>query len=107
TPQDRGERAMARRGAGAALALDPTLRGAAALGSRLMVEPPAETPPEVERELASDATGAAAANARAAGIAYAGYAVFVPILAWYGRPLTALALGVLVAIQAASSIRLA
>ena len=40
--------------AGRALALDPSLPGAADLVGRLMLEPPSETPPEVAASLATD-----------------------------------------------------
>ena len=44
-------RALAMREAGAALALDPTRSDAAEIITRLMIEPPAVAPPEVERAL--------------------------------------------------------
>ncbi|MBK9030884.1 MAG: serine/threonine protein kinase [Myxococcales bacterium] len=50
-PEASDARALAMRGAGQALALDPASAEAAALVSRLMLEPPAVTPPEVVAEL--------------------------------------------------------
>jgi serine/threonine-protein kinase len=44
-------RAVAMREAGQALALDPTLTGAAEVIGRIMLEPPAKMPAEVEREI--------------------------------------------------------
>ncbi|HUS29213.1 MAG TPA: hypothetical protein VMZ53_11910, partial [Kofleriaceae bacterium] len=49
--EDPERRATVMREAGKALALDPTLDGAAELIGRLMLEPPAVKPREVEREL--------------------------------------------------------
>ncbi len=51
---ERDERALAMREATAALALDPALEGPAALVGRLMLEPPKDTPPEVEQLIAAD-----------------------------------------------------
>jgi len=51
---ERDERALAMREAAAALALDPALEGPAALVGRLMLEPPKETPPEVEQLIVAD-----------------------------------------------------
>jgi len=47
-------RGTAMREAASALALDPQLAAAAELVGRLMLEPPATTPPEVERAIAAD-----------------------------------------------------
>ncbi len=51
---ERDERALAMREAAAALALDPALEGPAALVGRLMLEPPKQTPPEVEQLIVAD-----------------------------------------------------
>jgi serine/threonine-protein kinase len=78
------ERAAAIAAAGRALALDPTSHDIAALVGRLMIEPPAETPPEVERELEAGDVRAFAANNRDAQLTVAGYAAFIPVMWWSG-----------------------
>jgi hypothetical protein len=52
--EDGGRRALAMREAAAALALDPALDGPAELVARLMLEPPRETPAEVEQLIVED-----------------------------------------------------
>ena len=77
-------RVVAMREAGRALALDPTLAGAAELVTRLMLEPPRETPPEVEEEVRADAVATRVANARLARWSYVAYSILLPVLAWTG-----------------------
>ncbi|MBA3502992.1 MAG: protein kinase, partial [Deltaproteobacteria bacterium] len=73
----RGERSTAMREAGRAIALDPQLADAGDLISRLMLEPPTETPPEVVRELQQDAAHRRRASARSS---VWGFLAFVPFL---------------------------
>jgi serine/threonine-protein kinase len=68
------------REAGRALALDPTLEGAAELVGRLMLEPPRSLPHEVERELAADAVATDRRQARTGLWIAALYVGFVPFL---------------------------
>jgi serine/threonine-protein kinase len=70
--------------AGRALALDPTASEAADLVSRLMLEPPKETPAEVKRELAALDYQTARAQGRLAALSMLGYLAFVPLLLWTG-----------------------
>jgi serine/threonine-protein kinase len=70
--------------AGRALALDPALPGAAELVSRLMLEPPLETPPEVEAALTRAKERAAMAQARLGRLGYLAYAAFVPFMVYFG-----------------------
>jgi eukaryotic-like serine/threonine-protein kinase len=79
-----GDRKTAMREAGRALALDPTANEAAELVTGLMLEPPAEVPVEVERELASLDVSTARYQARVGAIAMTGYLWFLPILWWTG-----------------------
>jgi serine/threonine-protein kinase len=80
----RGDHADARadaiRAAARALALDPHAREPAELVGRLMLEPPKDTPPEVEVEL--DAVDRADVRGQAvrAGWATLGFAVFLPVM---------------------------
>jgi serine/threonine-protein kinase len=72
------------RAAGRALALEPTDRAAAALVARLMLEPPAELPPEAEREIADrehETLHAARRLVSGSAIASCG---FFPLLLWAG-----------------------
>ena len=64
-----GDRAAAMKAAGRALALDPT-SGAAALVGRLMLEPPAEKPPELVARLAEVDVEYARAQWRSVGFAW-------------------------------------
>ncbi len=70
--------------AGRALALDPSLPGAAELVGRLMIEPPTVIPPEVEASFAEANDQAARANSRLGLIAYSSYALSVPFMLWLG-----------------------
>src|SRR5262249_36581094 len=81
---DAGDRAGAMREAGRALALDPASRDAAAVVGRLMLEPPAETPPELAAELAAHEDAATLRQGRPPVRALASYVLFVPFLFWLG-----------------------
>jgi len=89
---DEANRRAAMQAAGRALALDPTAAEAAELVTRLMLEPPEETPAEVRRKLAEIDTETARAQGRLAALSMVGYLAFVPLLLWTGiRDLTVLA----------------
>ena len=75
---------VAIREAGRAMALDPSLPGAAELVSRLMLEPPRETPPEVEASLAEARTQVGVRQARVGLMASFAYLLFAPFLLWAG-----------------------
>jgi serine/threonine-protein kinase len=81
---DEGRRADAMRAAGRALALDPESPGAAELLTALMLEPPAEPPPELKAALREADGQHVKRRARAAMFAYLGLASFLPIAAWNG-----------------------
>ncbi len=74
----------AMRAAGRALALDPTASEAADLVTRLMLEPPAETPTEVEAQVERLDTESARTQGRLAAYSMIGYLAFVPLLLWTG-----------------------
>ena len=74
------ERALAMREAGRALALDPTCAAAQAIASRLLLEPPAVTPPDVLADLDRDEQAALRRHARLATAAYGFYLCCVPLL---------------------------
>jgi serine/threonine-protein kinase len=74
------ERRDALRAAARALALDPTDRESADLVGHLMLEPPTETPVEVERELEHLDLDALRASARFGMFAAIAYLAFFPIL---------------------------
>ena len=71
------------RAAGRALALDPSSHEAAQLVSRLMLEPPVETPPEVETTLANQETELIVRHARLGIWGVIGYLIFFPVM-WLG-----------------------
>jgi eukaryotic-like serine/threonine-protein kinase len=73
------------REAGRALALDPKLAGAGELVSRLMLEPPRERPPEMERMLEADNLETLRRLSKAGALAYLGFLGFLPLL-FGGRP---------------------
>ena len=77
-------RRTAMRAAGRALALDPTAADAAALVTRLMLEPPKEIPAEVDEQVARIDTENARTQGRLAALSMVGYLAFVPILLWAG-----------------------
>jgi len=72
------DRATAMREAGRAVALDPQLPEAGDLMSRLMLEPPTETPPAVERELHDDARQRIRAGSRGAMWGFLPFVGFLP-----------------------------
>jgi serine/threonine-protein kinase len=76
------QRSLAMRQAASALALDPALAGAAELVGRLMLEPPRETPREVELELAEDDSQTTRATARVGAWIYGAFAAFMPLVWW-------------------------
>ncbi len=76
------QRRLAMRQAASALALDPSLAGAAELVGRLMLEPPRETPHEVEVELSEDASQTTRATARVGAWIYGAFAAFMPLVWW-------------------------
>jgi tRNA A-37 threonylcarbamoyl transferase component Bud32 len=79
-----GERAAAMREAGQALALDPTDAAALGIVTRLMIEPPAQMPAEVERDFQRSLVRAAHTQERAIVVAYWGFGLFIPLLFWLG-----------------------
>jgi eukaryotic-like serine/threonine-protein kinase len=83
------DRTEAVRAAGRALALDPTCADAADVLTRLMLEPPRETPAEVVRQLQHLETETARTQGKLAATSMIGYLAFVPLLLWTGvRDLT-------------------
>ncbi|MBZ0237329.1 MAG: hypothetical protein K8M05_33735 [Deltaproteobacteria bacterium] len=72
------------RAAGRALALDPGNGEAAAQVGRLLLEPPAETPPQVEAAIMRARIGAHRSYMTAGALAYLGYLLFLPALLWLG-----------------------
>jgi len=91
---DEGRRADAMRAAGRALALDPEAPGAAELVTALMLEPPAEPPPELKAALREADAAQVRRRARTAILAYLAIASFLPIAAWNGIRKWPLVLGV-------------
>ncbi len=81
-------RRQAIRESAAALALDPSLKGAAELVGRLMLEPPRTTPPEVEHAIVADDVRAARINAQAGMFAVLASLCFIPLLWWMARDTT-------------------
>jgi serine/threonine protein kinase len=77
-------RQTAMRSAARALALDPTNREAVDLVGRLMLEPPKETPPEVEAELAQMDRHAWETSTRFGTVGALAYLAFFPLLYWAG-----------------------
>jgi hypothetical protein len=75
-------RRTAMREAAAALALDPALDGAAALVGRLMLDPPRNTPREVEDAIAADEIRTVRADARTGLWALVACLSFTPLLWW-------------------------
>ncbi len=74
------QRRTAMREAGRALALDPKLKDAGELVSRLMLEPPREKPPEMQRMLEADNLETLRRLSRAGALAYLGFLGFVPLM---------------------------
>jgi eukaryotic-like serine/threonine-protein kinase len=81
---DAAVRGDALRAAGRALALDPTAREPAELVARLMLEPPATTPPDVVREIYTEDLIALKASGRFGVIVAFAYLAFFPLLYWIG-----------------------
>ena len=77
---DEVRRRTAMREAGRALALDPTLEPAAQLVSRLMLEPPVETPRAVTEELAAMELGEDVKQLRVISRITIAYLAFIPLL---------------------------
>ncbi len=98
-----GERRAVMREATAALALDPALAGAAELVGRLMLEPPKETPPEVEAQIRADDVRDAKTIARAGLGTVIASIVFAQLL-WWIRPPGSLAPLVMTGVLAADGI---
>jgi eukaryotic-like serine/threonine-protein kinase len=78
-------RRRAIRDAGRALALDPKLAGAGELVSRLMLEPPRERPPELQRMMEADDLDMLHRLSKAGALSYLGFLAFLPLLIT-GRP---------------------
>jgi serine/threonine-protein kinase len=79
-------RRTAMREAAAALALDPTLEGAASLVGRLMLDPPRTTPREVDDAIAADEIRTVRADARAGVWGLLACMAFTPLLWWIAPP---------------------
>jgi eukaryotic-like serine/threonine-protein kinase len=76
------------RHAARALALDPTAQDAAVLVGRLMLEPPADVPAEVDADLRARDLDEMRWAARFSVMAAVAYAAFLPLMYWVGiRPL--------------------
>jgi len=73
---------VAMRQAASALALDPTLTGAAELVGRLMLEPPRTTPREVDDEILEEDVQTMRSHARVGVWLYVGFLAFTPLLWW-------------------------
>jgi serine/threonine-protein kinase len=73
---------VAMREAASALALDPTLAGAAELVGRLMLEPPRATPREVEDAILEDDVQTMRGHARVGVWLYLSFLAFTPLLWW-------------------------
>jgi serine/threonine-protein kinase len=86
--------------AGRALALDPKSHEAVALVSRLMLDPPDETPPELARTIVVSEVGEALQSAKLAMASLASLFGFLPILLWMGVMNVALLVGACVLIAA-------
>ncbi len=81
---DNEARALAVREAGQAIAFDPGNVAAAELLSRLLLEPPAEVPAEVEARLAAEDDEQAIVQSRLGAMSGAGWLLLLPVLAWMG-----------------------
>jgi tRNA A-37 threonylcarbamoyl transferase component Bud32 len=77
-------RSEAMREAGQALALDPTHPAARAIVGRLMLEPPAETQPEVVARIERELVVTASTQARTAVLSYTSFLLFAAFLLWLG-----------------------
>jgi eukaryotic-like serine/threonine-protein kinase len=94
--------ATALREAGRAVALDPSLPGAAELVTRIMLEPPRVMPAELADTIAADRLATVRRMSRAVTYAYIAYLVFSPAFLWLGTGHAgdALALTAIVAVNA-------
>ncbi|MBL9020194.1 MAG: serine/threonine protein kinase [Myxococcales bacterium] len=77
-----GDRAVAMREAGAALALDPTLTAAAELVGRLMLEPPKTLPKEVVQAIDEDDQRTMMEHGKVAVYSYVMFFAFLPLVWW-------------------------
>ncbi len=82
---DQGAWRDAMRDAGRALALDPKLEGAAELVTRLMLEPPMERSPELDRAIEADNLETLRRHARSGAMGYLGFLALLPILIFGDR----------------------
>ncbi len=100
---DTAVHATALREAGRAVALDPTLPGAAELVTRIMLDPPRVMPAALADTVAADRLATVRRMSRAVFYAYAAYLVFAPAFLWLGagRGGDAVVLTVVVAVNAA------
>jgi serine/threonine-protein kinase len=96
-------RRAAMREAAAALALDPSLSGAAELVGRLMLEPPKRTPREVEEAIVADDVHTSRVNAKAGTLAVLASIAFMPMV-WWMAPGAAGYVAVLTAVLAVCGI---
>ena len=76
------QRQLAMREAGSALALDPTLAGAAELVGRLMLEPPRTMPREVDEAILEEDVQTLRSHARVGFWLFLGFLAFTPLLWW-------------------------
>jgi hypothetical protein len=79
-----GDRVLAMRAGGSALALDPTSPHAAALVTRLLLEPPAVPSPELGAELRASDAIEVRRHARRAALAYLAVVPLSPLAMWNG-----------------------
>jgi len=77
-------RMQAMQHAGRALALAPESVGAAALLTTLILEPPTEIPPALQRRIDGDSRAITARQSLSAGYIYLAYFLFLPLLFWQG-----------------------
>jgi serine/threonine-protein kinase len=78
------QRSEAMQAASRALALDPQVAGAAEIVTRLMLEPPRTTPPELQNALRDADAADISRHAKAAIPGYVLIAGFLPLLIWNG-----------------------
>jgi serine/threonine protein kinase len=83
---DEHQRRTSMREAGRSLALDPKLAGAAELVSRLMLEPPRERPPEMQKMMDADNLETLRRLSKAGALAYLGFLGFLPLVLFGGKP---------------------
>ncbi|HSD89408.1 MAG TPA: hypothetical protein VLB44_17885, partial [Kofleriaceae bacterium] len=78
------DRRDAMRAAGRAIALDPSATDAVDIVSRLVLEPPAVAPAEVDEVLERIDTETARHQGRLSALAVLGYLGFIPLIVWSG-----------------------